>query len=99
MLDDILDDIWKDITKNTDSPEADRFHCLKVIGNRWKDWKCRLKHKWSCQLGIQRLKEIRFKSSLALVINCETLRKCLNLGYFKAIKSKRILKVVQNRFE
>ncbi|CAB4279091.1 unnamed protein product [Prunus armeniaca] len=44
--DDILDDIWKDITDNTDAPEAYRFHFLKVVGNRWRDWKCRLKQKW-----------------------------------------------------
>ncbi|KAH0992666.1 hypothetical protein GBA52_004149 [Prunus armeniaca] len=36
---------------------------------------------------------------LALVISCETLCKCLNLGYFEAIKSKRILKVAQNKFD
>ncbi|CAB4294119.1 unnamed protein product [Prunus armeniaca] len=36
---------------------------------------------------------------LALVISCETLCKCLNLGYFEAIKSKRILKVDQNKFD
>ncbi|KAL6272043.1 hypothetical protein ACE6H2_022735 [Prunus campanulata] len=27
----------------SDAPEAYRFHCLKVVGNRWRDWKCRLK--------------------------------------------------------
>ncbi|XP_021800731.1 uncharacterized protein LOC110744993 [Prunus avium] len=46
MPDDILDNIWKDITDNTDAPEAYRFHCLKVVGNRWRDQKCRLKQKW-----------------------------------------------------
>ncbi|KAL6287725.1 hypothetical protein ACE6H2_012115 [Prunus campanulata] len=37
---------WKPVKDNIDAPEAYRFHCLKVIGNRWRDWKCRLKRKW-----------------------------------------------------
>ncbi|BBG99379.1 Plant transposase Ptta/En/Spm family [Prunus dulcis] len=31
---------------NTDVPNAYRPHCLKVVGNRWRDWKCRLKKEW-----------------------------------------------------
>ncbi|VVA22849.1 PREDICTED: LOC110744993 [Prunus dulcis] len=30
----------------SDAPEAYKFHCRKVVGNRWRDWKCRLKRKW-----------------------------------------------------
>ncbi|CAB4316875.1 unnamed protein product [Prunus armeniaca] len=42
MPDHILDDIWKDVQDNTDVPYAYRSHCLKVVGNKWGDWKCRL---------------------------------------------------------
>ncbi|KAL6289212.1 hypothetical protein ACE6H2_006722 [Prunus campanulata] len=31
---------------NTDVPDAYRPHCLKVVGNKWRDWKCRLKKEW-----------------------------------------------------
>ncbi|KAM1365372.1 hypothetical protein ACFX13_044379 [Malus domestica] len=46
MPDHVLDDIWKEVTDNTDVPDAYKFHCLKVIGNRWRDWKCRVKQRW-----------------------------------------------------
>ncbi|VVA24442.1 PREDICTED: LOC105629656 isoform [Prunus dulcis] len=46
MPDHILDDIWKDVQDNTDVPDAYRPHCLKIVGNRWRDWKCRLKKEW-----------------------------------------------------
>ncbi|RXH83316.1 hypothetical protein DVH24_005569 [Malus domestica] len=41
MLDHIIDDIWKEVMDITDVPDAYKFHCLKVIDNRWRDWKCR----------------------------------------------------------
>ncbi|BFG20936.1 hypothetical protein CerSpe_072100 [Prunus speciosa] len=46
MPDHILDDIWKDVQDNTDVLNAYRPHCLKVVGNRWRDWKCWLKKEW-----------------------------------------------------
>ncbi|CAN6690799.1 unnamed protein product [Malus baccata var. baccata] len=45
MPDHVLDDIWKKVTDNTYVPDAYKFHCLKVIGNRWSDWKCWVKQR------------------------------------------------------
>ncbi|CAN6691994.1 unnamed protein product [Malus baccata var. baccata] len=45
MLDHIIDDIWKEVMDITDVPDAYKFHCLKVIDNRWRDWKCRKREK------------------------------------------------------
>ncbi|XP_062008482.1 uncharacterized protein LOC133725289 isoform X1 [Rosa rugosa] len=46
MPDDILDAIWKDVKDNTDVPDEYKQHCLKVVGSRWRDWKCRVKTQW-----------------------------------------------------
>ncbi|KAK9931988.1 hypothetical protein M0R45_019240 [Rubus argutus] len=46
MPDHVLNAIWKDVKDNTDVPDEYRHHCLKVVGNRWRDWKCRVKTQW-----------------------------------------------------
>ncbi|PRQ55215.1 hypothetical protein RchiOBHm_Chr1g0322131 [Rosa chinensis] len=46
MPEDILDAIWKDVKDNTDVPDEYKQHCLKVVGSRWRDWKCRVKTQW-----------------------------------------------------
>ncbi|XP_062010950.1 uncharacterized protein LOC133727369 [Rosa rugosa] len=46
MPPDVLNGIWKDVKDNTDVPDEYKHSCLKVVGNRWRDWKSRVKTRW-----------------------------------------------------
>ncbi|KAJ4723094.1 Plant transposase [Melia azedarach] len=44
--DDILEYIWREVQDNTNASDEYKPYCLRTVGDRWKDWKARVKQKW-----------------------------------------------------